>query len=300
MSAFLQLNSFWHWFIVVITVASIVGCLWLLLANAKAPGGADTGHVWDDDLREYNNPLPRWWAGLFVLTIVFAAGYLLFYPGLGNFAGRLHWSSQAQMQQRLDTAQAARHARYSDLSSLPLTALAGDDRARQLGRELFMNNCAGCHGADARGALGFPDLTDHDWLYGGQPEEILASISNGRSGQMPHFNAMLKPDRVEDLIRTLRQWSDPSLPAEVRARGMQQFSATCAVCHGSEAHGNMMVGAPNLTDAVWLHGGSYEQLRQTILFGRRGNMPAHRELLAPDEIRMVAGYVYGLSQGPAP
>lgn len=298
MNTALDLGSFWHWLVILLTLASILGCLWLLLANGKAPGGADTGHVWDEDLRELNHPLPRWWAGLFILTLLFGAGYLLIYPGLGNYAGSSRWSSQAQMQQELARVQATRRQRYGELAALPVTALAQDPRARELGRELFMNHCAGCHGADARGAIGFPDLADRDWLYGGAPEAIVASITEGRAGQMPYFNAMLKPEVVADLVRTLRQWSDPALPPAVRERGARQFAATCAVCHGAEARGNPAMGAPDLTDAVWLHGSSYEQVRQSVLFGRKGNMPAHRELLTPEEIRVVAGYVYGLAQAP--
>jgi len=298
MNSLPQLSAFWHWFIIVITVASILGCLWLLFANAKAPGGSDTGHVWDDDLREYNNPLPRWWLIMFILTIVFALGYLAYYPGLGNFSGQSNWSSGAEMQQKLDQVQASRRQRYAAFSGLPIETIAANPDAMSLGRELFMNNCAGCHGADARGAIGFPNLVDKDWLYGGDPETILASIRNGRGGQMPNFNAMLKPESLDDLILTLRGWSDPGLDPDVRERGMKQFSYTCAGCHGAEGHGNPAVGAPNLTDGTWLYGGSYDQVRKSILFGRHGNMPAQRDLLTEEEIRLLAGFVYGQSRTP--
>lgn len=298
MNPLLQLSGFWHGFIVLLTLVSIAGCLWLLFANAKTPGGADTGHVWDDDLREYNNPLPRWWLVLFVLTVVFALGYLAFYPGLGNFAGRLQWSSDGQMQQQLAQVEQARSQRYAALASRPIPANATDPEARALGRGLFMANCAGCHGADAQGALGFPNLADKDWLYGGDPDAILASIRDGRAGQMPNFNALLKPEAVDDLVRTVRGWSDPALPAEVRERGMKQYAFTCAACHGPEGRGNPAIGVPNLTDATWLHGGSYESVRQSILFGRRSNMPAHRDLLSDEEIHLLAAYVYGLAEAP--
>ncbi len=295
-------SSFWDIYITVLTLGSVIACAVLLKMQSarKVSGGSKetTGHTWDETLGEYNNPLPRWWLVMFVLSVLFALGYLAFYPGLGNFAGRLQWDSNAQMQQQLAQVQAARNQRYAEFFGKPLAAVAVDPAARALGRGLFMNNCAGCHGADAQGALGFPNLADRDWLYGGTPETILASIRDGRAGQMPNFNAVLKPEVVGDLVSTLARWSDPKLPADVRERGMRQFSYTCAACHGPDGRGNPAIGAPNLTDTIWLHGGSYEQLRQTVLFGRHGNMPAHRDLLTSEEIHLLAAYVYGLSIEP--
>ncbi|WP_370309327.1 cytochrome-c oxidase, cbb3-type subunit III [Sinimarinibacterium flocculans] len=290
------MNTFWHWFVVVVTLASLAGCLWLLFANAKAPGGTDTGHVWDDDLREYNNPLPRWWLGLFVITVVFGAGYLVVYPGLGNYAGWSQWSSADQLDGDLAALQAKRDALFARFRDQDVAVLAGSADARSLGRELFLNNCAGCHGADARGALGFPDLTDDDWLYGGSAEAIVTSIAQGRAGVMPAFNGTMDAASVEALVTTIVRWSDASLAAETRAAGMARFRTTCIACHGPEGQGNPLIGAPNLTDGVWLHGGNPEQVRHSILFGRRGSMPAHQTLLSADEIHVIAGYVYGLSQ----
>ncbi len=298
-----SMNDFWHWFVIAITVLSIVGCLWLLFANARGkPGEADTGHVWDDDLREYNNPLPRWWLNLFVLTIIFGIGYLALYPGLGRFAGKLGWSHEAQLQQDLDGYQALRARQFAAFAGQDVVTLAASADARKLGRNLFLNNCAGCHGADARGALGFPDLSDHDWLYGGAPEAIVASITQGRGGQMPAFNGSIDPDTLAALSRYVAHWNDPQLGADVRDKAQKQFAITCAACHGADGKGNPALGAPNLTDDIWLHGGGSARVRETILFGRHGAMPAHEKLLTADEIRVVAAYVYGLSQpgGAAP
>jgi cytochrome c oxidase cbb3-type subunit 3 len=293
------MSAFWHWFVIVITVASMLGCLWLLFANARTTGGDDTGHVWDDDLRERNNPLPRWWLNLFVLTVVFGAGYLVLFPGLGNFAGTLGWSQRGQAQAALDAVNARRGELYARFRGHDVAALAADPAAHAVGRELFLRNCAGCHGADARGAIGFPNLADHDWLYGGTPETILASITGGRRGAMPTFNGALPADAVKVLAEFLPRWSDAHLDAGTRAAALRQYAITCAACHGADGRGNPALGAPNLTDDVWLYGGSRDQVRETILFGRAGNMPAHGDLLSADDIRLVAAYVYGLSR-PAP
>lgn len=289
------MSMFWHVFVITLTIASILGCLWLLFSNARgAPGDGTTGHVWDDDLREYNNPLPRWWLNLFVITVVFAIGYLVVYPGLGNFAGTFGWTQHAEMQARLDAVKQQRQSIYASLGERDVAALAGDPAVRALGREVYLSHCAGCHGADARGAIGFPDLADADWLYGGTPAAIVASITQGRQGVMPNFNAMLDAQTADDLVDTLLNWNDPRFDAKRRERAMQKFSTVCAACHGGDAKGNPAIGAPDLTDAVWLHGGTRESIRQSILFGRSGKMPAHRDLLGTDDIRVVAAWVYGL------
>lgn len=294
------MNTFWHVFVIVLSIGSIIALLWLLFANARGKPGEDTtGHVWDDDLREYNNPLPRWWLNLFILTVVFAVGYLVVYPGLGNYAGTRGWTQQGEMQARLAEVKARRANLYASLGDRDIAALAHDPAVRALGQEVFLGNCAGCHGADARGALGFPDLSDRDWLYGGAPEAIQASITQGRHGQMPAFNGMLDARTLDDLVDTLLHWNDPKFDPVRRERAMKQFAISCAACHGADARGSTLVGAPDLTDDVWLHGNRREDIRQGILFGRRGNMPAHRDLLSADDIRVVSAYVYGLSN-PAP
>jgi cytochrome c oxidase cbb3-type subunit 3 len=293
------MSPLWSVFVIVVTVAMLGGCLWLLLANSRGVTGEVKDHVWDDDLREYNNPLPRWWFNLFILTLVFAAIYLALYPGLGNLGGRLGWTQARQLQTSLDTLTARHKAAFANLAGKDIPTLARDPAAHSLGRAIFLNNCAGCHGTDAQGAIGFPNLTDNDWLFGGDPESIVESITHGRQGQMPAFNGALSADALNSLLDFVPYWSDPSLSAEKRERGMKQFSITCAACHGSEGKGNTAIGAPNLTDDIWLFGGGREHVRETILFGRRAAMPAHEGILSPDEIRVVAAYVYGLSHNAA-
>lgn len=290
------MSAFWHWFVIVITGVSILGALWLLFSNARGKMSTeDTGHVWDDDLREYNNPLPRWWLNLFVITVVFAIGYLAIYPGLGNFAGKFGWTSDKQLDERLSAVRAKRDALFAQFRDQDAGALAGNAAALSLGRDVFLNTCAGCHGANAQGAIGFPNLSDHDWLYGGTPEAVLASITYGRNGMMPAFNGAIDAETVDALAATVTHWNDTKLDPAVREKGMAQYNITCLACHGPDGKGNPLLGAPNLTDTVWLYGGTRERVRETILFGRKGAMPAHEKLLGADEIKVVAAYVLSLS-----
>lgn len=290
------MSSFWSLFIIIITVAMIIGVLWLLFANAQGkPTTEDTGHVWDGDLREYNNPLPRWWFNLFIITAAFAVGYLAIYPGLGSFQGGLGWSSDQQLEHRLAKVEAKREAIFAQFKDQDVAAMAGDPAALSLGKDVFLNNCAGCHGADAQGAVGFPNLSDGDWLYGGEPDKIVATITNGRTGIMPALGATMDGATLDALVQTVAHWNDPQLDPAVREKGMAQFNVTCMACHGPTGTGNPLLGAPNLTDDVWLYGGTTARIRETIMGGRQGQMPAHRDLLSADEIKVVAAYVYSLS-----
>lgn len=289
------MSALWSIFVIVLTVLSIVGCLWLLIWQSRGHTGPQTTHVWDDDLTEYNNPLPRWWLNLFVITIVFSVVYLLLFPGLGGIAGQLGWTSKAEMQARLDQLTEQRQARFAKLADKPLPALVHDEVALSLGRSVYVANCAGCHGVDATGAIGFPNLRDQDWLYGGEPQTVLASIVNGRNGQMPGLEAALSEDQIQALVDFLPHWSDTKLDDAVREAGMAAYAGICAACHGPDGKGNTALGAPNLTDEIWLWGARPEQLRQTIVAGRNNSMPPHRDLLSPQEARVVAAYVLSLS-----
>ena len=296
-------SGFWNWYIALITVLSIAGCAILLWSQSthKARLGADgqlektTGHVWDEDLTELNTPMPRWWMGLFYLTIVFAAAYLLLYPGLGSYAGKLGWQSGGQYKAELKQADADYGPLFARYAGQPIEAVAADPQARAIGERMFMNYCAQCHGSDARGNKGFPNLTDGDWLHGGAPATIKATIMGGRVGQMPPMGAVLGSDKdVESVAQYVMSLSGaPADPIRV-VFGKPKFAA-CAACHGAEGKGNPMLGAPNLADKVWLYGGSAETVMETIRKGRTNTMPAFGEFLGEPKVHVLAAYVWSLS-----
>ncbi len=295
-------------FVALITILNIAGVVWLLWWTSRRRDAAaevqTTGHVWDDDLREYDNPLPRWWMGLFVLTVIFGLIYLALYPGLGNFAGLRDWTEVGQHQEQSRQAEAVLAKTFAPFEKQSVTALAHDRAAVQVGRNLFLNNCAACHGSDARGAPGFPNLADKDWLWGGDPDTILTSIRDGRSGVMIGWLPVLGASGVEDVLAYVLSLSGHQLPPGVSlAAGKQKFDEICAACHGADAHGNRQLGAPNLTDAVWLHGGSIVAIRDSIAHGRQGQMPAHLPLLGDTRTKLLAAYVIslgGAAESPAP
>ena len=305
-------SPLWDLWVIGIVVASIIGCAWLLWSTgrikvkSKAPeaNGAVsvTGHVWDDDLEEYNNPLPKWWSNLFWITIVFAIVYLALYPGLGSFPGLLGWSSTGAYQQERANFDARLAPLYARYAAMDIEALARDPAARQTGERLFLTYCSQCHGSDAGGARGFPNLRDGDWLYGGTPETIVQSITKGRMGVMPALGAALGPEGVRDVaayVRSLSGLAHDNLRSQL---GKPLFAQNCAACHGADARGNQAMGAPNLTDQVWLYGSSESAIAEGIIKGRNidaiagtNAMPAFGEQLTPAQIRVTAAYLWGLS-----
>ena len=292
----------WSVFIAAATILGLVACVVLLFVAARTrPMGQDntTGHVWDEDLQELNNPLPRWWMWLFLLTVVFAGVYLGLYPGLGSAAGRLGWSSDSQYLQEQRQARAAAAPVYAAFAPLAFETLARDPQALAVGERLFANNCAGCHGSDAKGSKGFPNLTDHDWLYGGAPGQIIESITQGRQGTMPPMAAAVgNADDVRNLANYVLSLSGTEENRTAAALGRQSF-AVCAACHGSKGTGNQAIGAPNLSDRIWLHGWGVPAVTAMINNGKHSVMPAHGERLSPEQIRVLAAYVWALSN-PAP
>jgi len=291
-------SRFWDLFVAIVTVVSIVACAVLLMSLSRRKVASDpdkTGHVWDEDLDEWNNPLPQWWIWLFWITIIFSFAYLWYYPGLGAREGAGNWTSTAQYKGEVDQAQAQYGPLYAKYAAIDLVTLASNPEARAVGQKLFLNHCSQCHASDARGSKGFPNLTDDDWLYGGEPEMIKTTIMNGRNGTMPALRAMMGPDGVKDTANYVRSLSGLSHDAAAAARGKTTFGTICAACHGPEGKGNIAVGAPNLTDKVWLHGSSEATIMQTIAQGRTSMMPAHKDFLGEQRVHILAAYVYGLS-----
>ena len=288
----------WSAYVAIATIVGLLGCLLLLVVAARRrvmAGDNTTGHVWDENLRELNNPLPRWWMWLFVITVVFAGVYLALYPGLGSHAGALGWSSQSQYDAEKARAQAAVEPLFAGYASTPVPQLARDAKAMALGERLFANNCAVCHGADARGSKGFPNLTDNDWLWGGAPERIEETITKGRIGAMPPMAAAVgSAQDVRNVANYVLSLSGSPHDAFAASQGKAKFVA-CAACHGPDGKGNQALGAPNLTDKVWLHGWGEDAVVAMINNGKTNEMPAHGERLSAPQIHVLAAYVWSLS-----
>jgi len=289
-------SGFWDIYIGLISIVSIVACAVLLkMQSARKPAESDTsGHVWDEDIREYNNPLPRWWMWLFYLTIVFSLGYLVLYPGLGSYAGTLGWTQVKQLEEENAQAQAAYGPLYDKFAAQDIVALSKTAEALAIGQKLFLNNCAQCHASDGGGSRGFPNLADKDWLWGGTPEAIKLSITEGRTGNMPPLGTALGDEGVKDAAAYVLSLSGNAHDSIRAARGKEKFAQICAACHGAEGKGNPALGAANLTDNIWLHG-SGEAILDTIAKGRVNQMPAHKDLLSPAKIHLLTAYVYSLS-----
>jgi cytochrome c oxidase cbb3-type subunit III len=296
-------SGFWDWYIVLITVLSIAGCAILLWSQSRhrVRLGADgqpektTGHVWDEDLTELNTPMPRWWMGLFYLTILFAVAYLALYPGLGAHSGKLKWNSAGEYKAELRKAEQDFGPLFARYAGQDIKAVAADPQARAIGERMFMNYCAQCHGSDARGNKGYPNLTDRDWLHGGEPATIKASIMAGRIGQMPAMGAALGSDKdVEAVAHYVRNLSGLTADPIKVVFGKPKYAA-CIACHGAAGTGNQALGAPNLADKTWLYGGSAETVMETIRKGRTNTMPAFGEFLGDAKVHVLAAYVWSLS-----
>ena len=291
-------SPFWSLFISVVTIVSIVACGWFLWSQSIARQGKvqTTGHTWDEDLAEWNNPLPRWWSWLFYLTIAFALVYLVLYPGLGSWRGLLGWTQVGQLKDESRMAEKQFGPIYEKYAAMDAESLARNPDALAIGQKLFLNNCAQCHASDGGGSRGFPNLTDMEWLWGGTPEAIKTSITEGRMGMMPAWGQALGPDKVKDVANYVRSLSGLAHDSIRAARGKDTFAGTCAACHGAQGKGNPAMGAPDLSDNVWLHGSSEELVIQTITTGRVDQMPAHKEKLTPAQIHLLTAYVYSLSR----
>lgn len=294
-------NNFWSAWVAVVTVVSILACLLLLWfsgqAKAMTTNDNTTGHVWDGDLREMNNPLPRWWVWLFIITIIFSGVYLALYPGLGNNPGKLGWTSSGQHQAEMDKGEKDVAPLYARFASMTPEDMSKDPQAVAIGERLFMNNCAQCHGSDARGSKGFPNLTDSDWLHGGSPEKIKETITKGRVGNMPPQAAAVgTPDEVKNVAHYVLSLSGSPHDSLRAALGKSKFGV-CAACHGMDGKGNPSLGAPNLTDDIWLHGWGENAIIAMANNGKLNQMPAQEGKLSAAQIHVLTAYVWGLSNG---
>jgi cytochrome c oxidase cbb3-type subunit III len=290
----------WSVFIAVTTIVSILACLVLLIIASRRKVMADdnsTGHVWDVDLIELNNPLPRWWMILFVITVFASLAYVYLYPGLGSAPGSLGWTSEKEYRAEQDKAQQAMSLVYAEYVTQPAEALAKIPAAMGIGERLFINNCAACHGSDARGSKGFPNLTDSDWLYGGTLETIKETITKGRQGAMPPMAAAVgNSEDVRNLAHYVLSLSGSPHNSIQASFGREKF-ATCSACHGVGGKGNPALGAPNLSDKVWLHGWGEDAIVAMVTNGKTNVMPAHGTRLTPEQIHVLGAYVWSLSRG---
>ncbi|MBZ9559281.1 MULTISPECIES: cytochrome-c oxidase, cbb3-type subunit III [Modicisalibacter] len=298
------LPGFWSAWVIVITLGTIVFCAWILFGNRRTDKSPDahgevetTGHS-ADGIDEYDNPLPRWWFLLFIATLVFALGYLALYPGLGNYRGLLGWTQETQWQAEMQRAHETYAPIFARYQQVPIPELAGDAEAMRVAERLYLNNCAVCHGSDARGGYGFPDLSDGDWLYGGSPEAITRSIAQGRSGVMPAWQ-QLGEDNLRNIANYVVGLSGGEHDTARAAQGKALFAATCVACHGSDAKGNTALGAPDLTDDTWLYRrpgqATLDAVLETLRQGRNGTMPAQAAYIGENKVHLVAAYIYGLS-----
>lgn len=294
-------SSGWSVYIAALTIVGLIACLALLVIASRRRVMADdntTGHVWDEDLKELNNPLPRWWMWLFVITVVFSGAYLALYPGLGSHPGSLKWSSSGQLQAETDKAVAAMAPVYARFASMNAADLARDAQAMGIGERLFVNHCAACHGSDGRGAKGFPNLTDGDWLYGNTHDAVKETIAKGRNGVMPAMAAALgSAEDVRNVANYVLSLSGSAHDSVAASLGKPKFGA-CAGCHGADGKGNQALGAPNLTDKVWLHGWGEQAIVNIITNGKNNAMPAQAARLTPEQIHVLAAYVLNLSAAP--
>ena len=292
-------SPFWHYYIVAIVVASFIYVTWLLLSQdkVKLKKGEEvktTGHSWDG-IEEYNNPMPRWWFWMFIMTILFGIGYLVAYPGMGDYKGTFNWTSHNQYEREVAAADKTVNALYGKYSKMKVEDVAKDKNAMTIGKNLFDTYCIQCHGSDAQGSRGFPNLTDSDWIYGGTPEKIHETITNGRIGIMMPWGPNLGTEGVRDVANYVMSLSkDRAYDEDRAARGKEIFQANCVACHGANGQGTMGI-APRLNDNIWLWGGSEKAIIETITSGRHNQMPAWKDFLTEDKIHLLTAYVWGKS-----
>ena len=291
-------HGFWSWFVGISMIISIIAVFVLvksLTMRRRGPNDAPVetmGHIWDETLEEYNNPMPRWWLNLFYITLAWGFVYLALYPGLGAFKGLLGWSQVNRYEEEIAAAAVRYGPLFEQYQQVPVADLAANNDAIKIGERLFSTYCTTCHGSDARGARGFPNLRDNDWLHGSEPEQITATITNGRSSIMPAWGEILGEGKVLAVTSHIQQLSGRTVDATTAASGKKVYAVYCIACHGADGGGNQLLGAPNLKDDIWLYGGSAAKIAESVAAGRNGTMPPHGEFLGPAKIQLLSAYVY--------
>lgn len=291
-------SGFWTWFISLTTIASLIFLFVFLLKLSKRKVGDEKetmGHVWDENLEELNTPLPRWWLYSFIFTIFWGAAYLVFYPGLGSYAGLLGWSQTNQLEEEIQVANETYGPLYEQFNKTDIKELAQNEAALKVGERLYASYCTTCHGSDGRGARGYPNLRDNDWLYGGEPENIKTTIMQGRQGVMPAWGPMLSDEDIFNIVSYVELLAGRTVDELHSSSGKAIYNKMCVACHGAEGKGNQLLGSPNLTDDIWLYGGSQKKIRESIVSGRNGNMPPHQEFLGEAKVHILSAYIYSLS-----
>ncbi len=299
-----DLVGFWNLYVIIIVAVSIIGCavfLWMQ-GSAKHKPGEVTGHVWDETLEEYSNPLPSWWRWMFYITVVFALAYLALYPGLGSNTGSFGWTMRGQYDAEMAAAEAQYGPKFNQFLKQDVMTVAANQEARDMGGRLFQTYCSQCHGGDAGGAPSFPNLKDGDWLWGGTPEQIKETITGGRMGIMTPKGT--KPDmdaeQVRDVVHYVRSLSGLTADSARVQRGAELFPQACAACHQVDGKGLQAAGYPNLTDKVWLHGSAESKQIEIVTNGMQNQMPAFGEFLGEAKVHLLTAYVWGLGGGVKP
>jgi cytochrome c oxidase cbb3-type subunit 3 len=282
-------------FVIVGTLGSIAAFFLLLVMNRKIKNpGKTTGHSYDG-IEELDNPLPAWWFWWFILTIVYGLGYLIYYPGLGNYEGIGNWSQISQLEESQKLADEKYGPLYAQYAEMSLDELVADPAAVNMGRRIFASNCTVCHGASGEGSFGFPDLTDEEWIWGNEDGDIEASILNGRNAMMMPWASTIGNDGVDQVTEYVLKLAGREVDEALATEGATHFNMFCVACHGPEGKGQKMFGAPDLTNEIWLYGNSRMRISHVISHGRNGVMPAFAERLGEDKVHILAGYVKSLS-----
>lgn len=291
------MSTAWSWVVIIGSLGSILFFYVVLQLNRQTgrESGEMTGHI-HDGIEEYDNPLPAWWYWLFVLTMIYGVGYLIWYPGLGNFPGIADWTSVGE----LETDQEASRARYEPLFAkyrqLPVAEIYKVPAAVKMGQRLFANNCSVCHGSTAAGGFGFPDLIDDVWTWGAEASTIKQTILHGRKAAMPAWGTVIGDQGIRDVTAYILSLNNREADPAAVAQGETLFGNFCIACHGPEGKGLSALGAPDLTNGIWLYGNSRSHIEFSIRNGRNGEMPGFKHKLGENKAHILAGYVYGLSR----